>query len=119
MINSQKSAGLFSERKESRPLGLGFFPLVFLMVWLGLFFVTGLRPLWAAPPQISKFGPYYLTQQKLGNGLWHFRISLAEPQAEQPWITTPMLAEPSSWAGPHDGPESRLYLSGLDGSSPQ
>ncbi|MDR2301553.1 MAG: DUF5110 domain-containing protein [Deltaproteobacteria bacterium] len=76
-------------------------------------------PLWAAAPQISKFGPYFLTQQKLGNGLWHFRISLEEPKPENPWVTTPMLAEPASWAGPHDGPESRLYLSGLDGATPK
>ncbi|MDR0621014.1 MAG: DUF5110 domain-containing protein [Deltaproteobacteria bacterium] len=79
----------------------------------------GASPLWAAPASTSKFGPYFLTQQRLGNGLWHFRISVEEPDPANPWVTTPMLAEVSQWAGPHQGPESSLHFSDLESQNPR
>jgi alpha-glucosidase len=59
-----------------------------------------------------------LTQERLGNGLWHFRVGLEEPDPGDPWVYSPMLADPAQWAGPHEGPESRLVFSGLDSPSP-
>jgi alpha-glucosidase len=108
-------------RKGSRPAGRGFFPLVFsFLLALGLAVIgpTAAGRLMAAPVT-SKFGPYYLTQQRFGNGLWRFRISAEEPNPNNPWVSTPMLASATQWAGPHEGPESRLYFTGLDGPTPQ
>ncbi|MDR1049600.1 MAG: DUF5110 domain-containing protein [Deltaproteobacteria bacterium] len=75
-------------------------------------------PASAAPPSTSRFGPYYLTQQRLGNGLWRFRLGLDEPDPESPWVATPMLSDTGEWAGPHPGPESRLVVSGADTPTP-
>ncbi|MDR1677666.1 MAG: DUF5110 domain-containing protein, partial [Deltaproteobacteria bacterium] len=107
-INLKKRNGL-------RFTGLYFFSLLFFITSI-ILLSTG--PLSAAPVSIGKFGPYYLAQQKLGNGLWHFRISLYEPDPKQPWVSTPMLAQPAYWAGPHEGPESQLRFLGLDSDNP-
>jgi alpha-glucosidase len=94
-----------------------FFPL---LIFLSLLLAAALsRQANAAPAQTSRFGPYFLTQQRLGNGLWHFRISLTEPEAQNPWASSPMLDSPANWAGPHPGPESRLVLSGVDTATPR
>ncbi|MDR0356694.1 MAG: DUF5110 domain-containing protein [Deltaproteobacteria bacterium] len=72
----------------------------------------------AAPPVTSKIGSFYLTQQKLGGGLWHFRLSKSEPDPAAPWVSSPMLAPEADWAGPHEGPESFLRISDVDSPAP-
>lgn len=76
----------------------------------------------AAAPQTTKFGPYFLTQQQIGPGLFRFQISLSQPPAGDPWLSSSsMLTDPSSWKFPPKDEvdtQSRVFLDGVNSSSP-
>ncbi|MDR1487277.1 MAG: DUF5110 domain-containing protein [Deltaproteobacteria bacterium] len=72
-----------------------------------------------AAAQISKFGPYFLTQELVGQGVWHLQISLNEPDHTSPWPPSPMLANPASWTRPPlKGNDGRVQITGADGNNP-
>ncbi|MDR1657742.1 MAG: DUF5110 domain-containing protein [Deltaproteobacteria bacterium] len=73
---------------------------------------------WAAT-QITKFGSYFLTQERVGRGVWHFQISRLSPDPNLPWEPSPMLTAPMSWNDPPlSGYEASISISGADSPYP-
>ncbi|MDR2443363.1 MAG: DUF5110 domain-containing protein [Deltaproteobacteria bacterium] len=119
MNSTNLNAAAIAARPQTRPIGYYLSPLKLIVVFAIFFiFLLGFSGALKAQ-QILKFGPYFLTQERVGQGLWHFQISRNSPDPAQPWDPSPMLTPPAAWNNPPlNGNSARVWIDGADSLLP-